>query len=112
MLCFFPISIHDPIPDDSNKLCVLSPNGTVRAKTSVASFIGFQPTKTHLEDGNYYADKLLFSSCLRIAGILTLNMLVENNVWNQFVLDLIKFQSQGTRNENHLHARSLHTITP
>ena len=44
------------------------------------SLIGFHPIKMHVEDGNYYADYLLFSNCLRIAVILTLNMLTDSEM--------------------------------
>ena len=47
---------------------------TATAATSVVSFIGFHPTKSHLEDGNYYADKSLFSYCLHTSVILTCNV--------------------------------------
>ena len=42
---------------------------TATAEASVVRFIDFHPTKTHLEGGNGYADKLLFSNCLRIVII-------------------------------------------
>ena len=49
---------------------------TVTTKIYVVSFIGFHPTNTHLEGGNYYSDKSLFLlKCLHIAVILTLNTL-------------------------------------
>ena len=71
-LCYFAIFTQDPVLNDSNELCIIShTGGTVRADTSVVSFIGFHPTTNCLESRNYYADKLLFSNCLRIAVNLT-----------------------------------------
>ena len=67
---YFAIFIHVLVPDDSNELCSLSHTGTIAtAETSVVCFKAFHPTKTHLEGGNYCADKLLFSTGLRIAII-------------------------------------------
>jgi len=35
---------------------------------------GLDSTKTHLEGGNYYADKLLLSNCVRIIDIVNLSL--------------------------------------
>ena len=42
----------------------------------------FHPTKTktHLEGGNYYIDKLVFSKCLRIVVIVTVNTLTAGTI--------------------------------
>ena len=46
---------------DLNELCNISHTAvTAKAETSVVSFIGFHPTQTHIDSGNYYADKLLY----------------------------------------------------
>ena len=51
MSFFYAIFIHDPIPNDLNKLCIILHMGVnVIAETSVLSFLGFHPTKSHLED--------------------------------------------------------------
>ena len=42
-LCYFAIFTHDPVPGDSNKLCVIPHTATTR--TSVVSVVGFQPAK-------------------------------------------------------------------
>ena len=47
---------------------------------SVVRFTGFHPTQHQLEDGNDCADNLLFSNCLRIAVIITLNTLTDNKM--------------------------------
>jgi len=62
---------HDPVPDDSYELCVISLMGVV------GLFYKFPPNTIHPEGGNYYVDKLLFKSCLRIAVIVILNTLTE-----------------------------------
>ena len=65
LLCYFASFIHASEPNDLNKLCILSHTGvTATSETSVVTFIGFHPAKTHLEGGSYYADKLLFSNYL------------------------------------------------
>ena len=66
-LCYFAIFLHDPVPNDSNELCVVP--HSVTAEASVVHFIDFHPTKTHLEGGNHYANKLLLSNCLHIVVI-------------------------------------------
>jgi len=59
-------------PNNSHEPCFLSHTSvTVTAETSVIGFIGSHPIKSHLEGGNYYAGKLLFSNSLRNAVILT-----------------------------------------
>ena len=45
---------------------------------SSVRFISFHLTKTHLQGGNYYADKLLVSNCLPAAVIVTLNILLKD----------------------------------
>jgi len=50
LLCYFAIFIHDPVPNDTN------------------------------EDGDYDAVKLLFSNYLRIAVLLTLRTLTDNEM--------------------------------
>ena len=70
-LCYFAIFIQDPVPNDSNELYIIF--FRIRLKKSVVRFIIFQTTKTHLDMGNYYADKLLFSNCLLTAVILSLH---------------------------------------
>jgi len=68
------VSIHDLVLYDSSELCSLSHTGvTATAESSTVCFIVFHPTKTCLEGGNYYADKLLFSNYLHIEVIMTLN---------------------------------------
>ena len=48
-------------PNDPNDLCILSHTGLyVTTGTSALCLIGLHPTKTPLEGGNYYEDKLLF----------------------------------------------------
>ena len=47
---------------------------------SSVSFIGFHLTKTHVEGGNYDADKLSFSNYLHIAVIFFFNILMDNEV--------------------------------
>jgi len=56
---------------------------------SIVSFTHFQPTKPHLE-GNYYADKLFMSNCLRIAVIWTLLRITK--CW-PIVFDPVKYLS-------------------
>ena len=58
--------------------------------------------KTPLEGGNYYAEKLFFSKCLRIA-ILTMTYL-QTMRWGIVVYGLVKYPSKRTRNVNHLRA--------
>ena len=49
-LYYFAIFIHDPVPNDSNKICILSHTDvTATVETSVVSLIDFPQTKTHLE---------------------------------------------------------------
>ena len=66
----FAMFVHDPVPDDSNELCIVShTSGTVTAEaTSVVGLPsdGFHPTKTHPGSGNHYAETLLCSNWLRI----------------------------------------------
>jgi len=46
----------------------------------------FPPNKKHLEGGCCYAEKLLlFSNYLRFAVIVTLNMLTDNDVFDQLL---------------------------
>ena len=53
-LCYFAVCIHDQIPNDSHKLCIISHAGEIAtAETSVINCIGFHPTKPNLEGGNY-----------------------------------------------------------
>ena len=51
-------------------------NATV--ETSVVSFIGFYPTKNHLESGNYHADNFFSSNCLHTAVIVTFEYATDN----------------------------------
>ena len=68
-------------PNDSNELCILSHMGvTATAEASVVRFIGFRPTKTHLEGRNYSAEFFLFSNGLPIAVIVTLNAPTDNEM--------------------------------
>ena len=55
-----PYWFYGLVPNDSNELFILSHNVIGTAEMAVVSFMGFHPTKTHLElEGvNYYADKL------------------------------------------------------
>ena len=61
-LCYFAIFIDDPVPNDSNEFCILSPTGvTATEETSFVIFICVHLIKAHIEGGNCnYADKLLF----------------------------------------------------
>jgi len=52
----------------------------VAAYSSVLHVRGFHGTKTHLDFGNSYADNLSVSNCLRIAVMLPLNALTDNEV--------------------------------
>ena len=49
------------------------------AETSVVSFIGVHPTKTHVEGGNYYGDVIILNY-LHVKGILILNTLRDNEM--------------------------------
>jgi len=62
----------------SNKLRILSHTGVTATAEISVSCIRFHSTKTNLEGGYYYVDKLLFSNCLHIAVILTWNMFTDN----------------------------------
>jgi hypothetical protein len=47
-------NLHDQIPNDSHKLCIISHAGEIAtAETSVINCIGYHPTKPNLEGGNY-----------------------------------------------------------
>jgi len=47
VLSYFAIFIYDPVPNDSNVLCVLSQTGvTATTETSVLRFTSFHITKT------------------------------------------------------------------
>ena len=56
------------------------------AETSVISLIDVHPTKRNLEGGNYFAAKLLFTTCLSITAILNLNTLSDKKVGISCVL--------------------------
>ena len=71
-LCYFAIFIHGPVLKGLNELDIISHKGET---ATVVRCIGFHPTKTIM---NCYADKLLFSNCLRIAVLYTLNTLMNN----------------------------------
>ena len=59
LLCYFAIFIHVPVPKNSNELRIIPETGVIAtAETAFECFIGFHPTKPHLEGGNYNADKL------------------------------------------------------
>ena len=80
------ISIHVPIPTDFTDLCILShTDASAIAETSVVRFLGSHVTKTHLEDVNYYGTNLLFSNCLRIVVMLTLNTFTHNKTGIRWV---------------------------
>jgi len=51
-------------------------------ETFVVSCISFPQQNPHLERGNYYADKLLFSNCLRTPIIDTTTWGPGNNFTN------------------------------
>ena len=53
-------------PNDSNEICIVSPTGLTATPN------------THVESGNNYAVKLLFSQCLRIAVCAALNTCMDN----------------------------------
>ena len=101
-LGYFVIFAHDPVPNDSNMLCIILHMGiTATGEICIVSFIGFHPTKTHLEGGNYYAAKFLFSNCVRIAIISTLNMLLDN-AGGPVVCDHVQYCcSKWNGNEKH-----------
>ena len=70
--CYFAIFSHVPVLNGCNEPCIISlMDVTATAETSVVNVIGFHLTKTNLEGGNYYGDKLLFYNCLPIAVNLT-----------------------------------------
>ena len=80
-LGYFAILIHDPVPNESKELCILSHTSVAAsAETSIVRFMRFYPTKPHLEGGNCYTDKLLVSHYLRIPVISTLNALTDNDI--------------------------------
>ena len=67
---------------------------TATVETYIVHITG---VKINLED---YACKLLFSNCLHIAVMLTLNKLTDNEV-GPIVCGLIKHHSKQTRNKNY-----------
>jgi len=78
-LNYFAIFIQVPVPKYSTHLCILShTHAAVMAEICVIRFIGFHVTNTHLEGVSYYGAMLLFSNCLHIVVILTLNTLTDN----------------------------------
>ena len=88
VLRYFAIFIHDLVPSDATELGILSPiSVTVTAETSAVCLIDFHPKNIiyTIEGWNYYADKVLFSNCLHIAVILTLNTLTDNNVRHSLI---------------------------
>ena len=82
--CYFAIFIHDPVSNDSNELRFLSHTGVTATAEIPVVFIGFHPKK-NLEVWNYYEDKLVFSNCLRVAVIVTLNTLTNNETSTSYV---------------------------
>ena len=84
LLSYFAIFIHDPAHNDSNGLCILPDTGlTATAETSVLRFINVYSTNTHREDGNCYADKLLFFklfACCCNLIIMIFNTNTDNEV--------------------------------
>ena len=77
-------------PRESNELlCVFvisHTDVTATAKTSDVCLPGFHPTKTHLESGECFAEKLLFKHCLCIVVISTLIRITDNKVGSSCVL--------------------------
>ena len=82
LLCYFTIFIHDPFPNDPNKLGVLSHKGvTTTVETSCERFIGFCPKEIHLEGGNYHAYIIMyyyFLNPLLFVITFTWNKLTDN----------------------------------
>ena len=71
-------------------------------ETSYVCFVCVHPRKTYTEGGNCnYADKLLFSNCLRVGVMLTLNRLTETR-WGLVDYGLVKCRSTLTGNGNPL----------
>ena len=78
-LCYFAVSNLVPVPNTSSELAMHS--FTYRRKCLSENFrckLYRFPTTTRIDCGNYYADMLLFSTCLRIA--ISLNTLTDNEV--------------------------------
>ena len=91
-------------PNDYNELRIISHmDVTATAETSIGSFIGFHLTKTHLEGGNYYANTLLFSTCLHIAVILIFEYAYGRRSVTS-VCGLVKYRSKRTVSETRLRA--------
>ena len=67
-------------PNDSNELFYFAYGSNCHSRTFRWKFDRFQFNKNILAYGNYYADKLLLSNCLRIAVMFALNTLMENEV--------------------------------
>ena len=63
VLCCFAIFSHDPARNDSNYVLVRL---TIAAEAFVVVVAGITGilSKNHVESGNYYANKLLFTKCL------------------------------------------------
>ena len=79
-------------------------SATDTTETCVASFVGFH-TQNNLEDGSYYADKLVFLNCLHIAVIVIAN-------YGQRAGDqLCRISSGVAQNEIHLHTGLLSRLT-
>jgi len=75
--CHYAIVIQYPVPNDSNELyrpyTYSFAHGCICHNRNLScKLCRFHPTKTHIEHGNYYADKLLCPSCLFIEVIWTL----------------------------------------
>jgi len=95
------------VRNDSNELCILSRTGvTATVETSIVRFIGFYPTKTHLECRNYYAEKTIISKMLLYCSNFDFEF-----TYRIFYIDQsctvslsITQKSKQTANESHSHA--------